>query len=430
MNLSSKEQKLIINEIRSWQEEQLISAQQAELLIGRYAGSCRKPNITGILSLIGAVLIGLGVLLFIGANWDHMVVATKLTIIVLAIVMSNYFGWRFCYEPGTHPKLGAALLLLGGLCYGAGIWLIAQIFNMPPDSADGLLLWAAGTTATTLITRSIPLGCLSSILIGMWTFAQADCAIFEKIAQSAPHFSIFYSFLLASGCSLAIAMLLRSRLIAWIALAMGSIWMLGVSPLDESGLLIWGQLLFGCYLWCRKKHQLFSSPFLYISSLSTFGALLAFTCDKDINASSATLGLLVSFQVCAIVLLLLVLSKNREYVPEVSSAIGLVLVGGIFGGVVHGNFIVLFNIVLLVSVAATVYAGLNRLHSAGLVNVALVFFVLDVVFRYFDIFFSMMDRSLFFIVGGIVLMAAGIIAETGRRRMMQSLESQPVQGGL
>jgi uncharacterized membrane protein len=56
-----------------------------------------------------------------------------------------------------------------------------------------------------------------------------------------------------------------------------------------------------------------------------------------------------------------------------------------------------------------------RVNRPGLVNTAMVFVVLDIVARYFD-FFSMMDRSLFFVLGSLVLMVGGALVEKSRRR--------------
>ena len=87
-------------EIRCWRDENLISHELAETLISRYPiGSSRSSAIT-FLSIIGAVLIGLGALLYIGANWHQIATIWKLTLIVMAIVASHLAGWTLKYEPG------------------------------------------------------------------------------------------------------------------------------------------------------------------------------------------------------------------------------------------------------------------------------------------------------------------------------------------
>jgi uncharacterized membrane protein len=47
--------------------------------------------------------------------------------------------------------------------------------------------------------------------------------------------------------------------------------------------------------------------------------------------------------------------------------------------------------------------------------------MIDIVARYFDMFFSTMDRSLFFVVGGFILLCAGSLAERNRRKLIEAI---------
>jgi uncharacterized membrane protein len=53
-------------------------------------------------------------------------------------------------------------------------------------------------------------------------------------------------------------------------------------------------------------------------------------------------------------------------------------------------------------------------HSEGLFRLAIVVFFIDILSRYFDIFWKMMDRSLLFILGGIILILGAIFANRKR----------------
>jgi uncharacterized membrane protein len=54
------------------------------------------------------------------------------------------------------------------------------------------------------------------------------------------------------------------------------------------------------------------------------------------------------------------------------------------------------------------------------VNIGLLFFALDVVARYFDLFWELLPRSLFFVAGGLLLLLGGILLERKRRRILAS----------
>src|SRR5262249_40204570 len=120
----------LVNEIGRWQAEKLIAPELAASLIARYPEPVTKNRLITILSMLGAILIGLGALLFIGSNWDHLGKIVKVGLIVTFILVAHVLGWQYRFEPGNRPRLGSAMFLLGSIFFGSGIWLISQIFNM------------------------------------------------------------------------------------------------------------------------------------------------------------------------------------------------------------------------------------------------------------------------------------------------------------
>lgn len=92
---------------------------------------------------IGALLIGAGIFSFIAANWQVMSKEVKLLVIVGSMLVIYSLGW-FVREVQKLIKTGSALLFLGSVVYGAGIFLVAQIFNVRANWPDGLILWMIG----------------------------------------------------------------------------------------------------------------------------------------------------------------------------------------------------------------------------------------------------------------------------------------------
>ncbi len=97
-----------------------------------------------IITVIGAVLIGAGVFSFIAANWDGMSKALKVIIILISLIGVDSLGW-YLREKKGYAKSGGALYLLGGIIYGAGIFLVGQIFNIRLNWPDAYMLWMLGT---------------------------------------------------------------------------------------------------------------------------------------------------------------------------------------------------------------------------------------------------------------------------------------------
>ncbi len=84
---------------------------------------------------------------------------------------------------------------------------------------------------------------------------------------------------------------------------------------------------------------------------------------------------------------------------------------------------IVFNALLLLSIVGLVFGGYFR-ERGQWVNVALVFFGLGVISRYFEFGWSLLDRSLVFIVAGIILLVGGFFLEQGRRKMFRRMGAQ------
>jgi hypothetical protein len=198
--------------------------------------------------------------------------------------------------------------------------------------------------------------------------------------------------------------------------------MLICSPLHHYATLLWGLALFGCYLWAREHWKLFTSPLLYVSGVAALGSLLVSTFQPSSLIVASNLPALSLLLFVCLTVLSLVAWRMPAVREECIACIGVALVSCLLDTASGSALRILANIVLLTTIGGAVYCGIKRIQVAGLVNLAVVFFVFDIVSRYFDFFFSMMDRSVFFILGGIMLMIVGAVAETGRRRMVEGLQ--------
>lgn len=109
-----------------------------------------------VIVLVGAVLIGAGVFSFIAANWQNMSRPMKVIVILLGMLAAYSLGWYLREKKGLTYS-GNALILLGSLIFGAGIFLVGQMFNMRQNWPDGFILWMFGAVATGMALRLRPL---------------------------------------------------------------------------------------------------------------------------------------------------------------------------------------------------------------------------------------------------------------------------------
>jgi len=109
-----------------------------------------------IIVTIAAVLVGAGIFSFIAANWVEMAKPIKIAIILIVMIIAYGAGW-YLKESLKLLKTGEALILLSSIIYGAGIFLVAQMFNIRANWPDGFILWMIGAIAIAFAVESYPL---------------------------------------------------------------------------------------------------------------------------------------------------------------------------------------------------------------------------------------------------------------------------------
>ncbi len=415
----------ITEEIDNWYDLSIISKDLRDILVERYPVSSAKGMVISVLITVGSVMVGLGSLLFIASHWSQISVYGKLSLILLSLVITNAAGWWLKFKTGSRPRLGEALFLLGAFFYGSGIWLVSQIFNISGDLPQGLLLWSIGTSAVALATGSAILGVMSTILISSWTMSMST-----SLGAQGNYYSIsgpvIVGFVCGTLASLALSYRLRSPWSLANTLLGASAWLLSHSPLSEFGFLVWGTILFNLYLLHCTKWPLMAPPYLYIGVIPVLGSLLTLTFDQNttlelsVNASALMVALLtISWATSLAIYTTDQALKNDAIFTGVVSSSALIL-GNLSAGLMR---IFLSNSLFLAVAIGLLYLAIKKLRNVWLVNTTMVFLAIYILCRYFDTFFSIMDRSFFFLLGGTLLMIVGAIAERKRRELLEGLRA-------
>jgi uncharacterized membrane protein len=153
-----------------------------------------KKTINIILT-IAAVLVAAGIFSFIAANWREMAKSIKIAIILISMIVAYGAGW-YLKEKIKLLKTGEALILLGSIIYGAGIFLVAQMFNIRANWPDGFILWMIGTIAMAFAVESYPLFYLA-IPLGVIAIIGHPFGIFTGLGYNS--FLLTSSFLLLAA---------------------------------------------------------------------------------------------------------------------------------------------------------------------------------------------------------------------------------------
>ena len=397
-------QRRLEQEIELWLKEGLIIPDQKDQILARYRVLKEADEKAGpgklitTISILGSILIGIGAILFIASNWSLIPKWGKLLIIFSSMLTSYALGFYFRYEKVSYPKVGASLILLGSLIFGAGVFFIAQIYHITVHYPNGPLLWGLGILPLAYLLRFKSVISLAIVDLLIWLGMEATFWISH---------SSYYE----------VITIVNLYLMAGIAL-----WGIGLMHRE----------------W--KSLRILSSPYVILGSLITFfaGFILTFNIHEPSFVSEALLIFYIG--IAALFILSVIprfLSKEKEkaWGPE---TLGLFILMGIVlylslsfpvmpSKAFEGGFRLFFNFLFAFEIFGLIFLGFIRRYPTY-VNIGLLFFALDVVARYFDFFWALLPRSLFFMAGGLFLLFGGIYLERKRRRILASFNIEEADG--
>ncbi|MEH7073076.1 DUF2157 domain-containing protein [Neobacillus drentensis] len=110
----------------------------------------QKLSFTKTLLYVGSILIGAGVLSFIASNWDEIGRTVKFLLIIALFVACNFAGYKM---EKNFPKTSRSLYYVGGLVFGAGIFLVEQMFHLGTNSQNAFLWWSLGILPLAWVLR-------------------------------------------------------------------------------------------------------------------------------------------------------------------------------------------------------------------------------------------------------------------------------------
>ncbi|MGV0024568.1 DUF2157 domain-containing protein [Phormidesmis priestleyi] len=160
-------------EVQNWQTDGLISPTQFQQLHDRYQfdrlDTHDKNRFTRILISLGCVLIGLGVITFVAANWQDIPRIARVAMLLSLFVSVNFAGfwlWKRSHDQWQN-RLGEGFLLLGSLILGANMALMAQMFHISGSPHELFLTWGIGVLLMAYSLRLTSLSGLAVLLIGI-----------------------------------------------------------------------------------------------------------------------------------------------------------------------------------------------------------------------------------------------------------------------
>ncbi len=396
-------------ELVRWQQQGLLSADQASRILAGYQGQETlvartqiQARIVAVLGILGAILVGLGVILFFAANWQVMPRWSKFALVIVATAAAYSLGYWLRFARG-YVGVGGAVLLLGGFLYGAGIFLVGQMFHVQAEPHYGLLLWAVGILPLGYVLPLKALIALSSLLLAAWALA---VSVFGLDRYGISDQLMPVRILLGAGIVLYAVGQLHLRYTS--ARAFGRPYLVTGAIVVFLTYYVYTFLVTGGG-W-TSAGAVIPTPLrilevgLAVAALALLLAHLALVPDR-LN------GLL---EAGALSLLLITVWFTPPGVPVSNSA------RAVSGA--EWLWIVISNLLFFGVSLGAAMLGVQR-RDRSLVNVGLIFFALGVAARYIDIIGKLITTSLLFIGGGLLLLGGGWLLERTRRGLLSRMES-------
>jgi uncharacterized membrane protein len=517
-------------ELSSWEEKNIINQEQGNAILSLYKlkrlEARKKMDMVKVLTLVGAIFLGVGVIFFVASNWQRIPSSLR-TIMLLAVTLSTlYLGYLFSYEKEGFSNLGKSLLLLASLFWGGTIALIAQIYNIPTSQNWYIvLLWAFPIIPIAIIFENDYVHILASALFLIWNFlytANNNIAnyyypiiIFALMLPTAKNLiisrriniiglvaaSIYCCFnkyewlaLFISVGLLAYYVLQKEERVylytaslsfilwtityftvrqqqpnSYFLLPLGFILYLTYKEdIRESlvicllGFMIWMnftlaslskiygydfnalnfitfQSLLGIIIYIvgiisKKKGYLFLDVYKVFGYLVAFFSvyLLSFRSMLEIDTGKTNqVYFYASLFVIAIIILLIIDELREGYFLNKDTRLELAaLVAALLGNSliltnsqsVSVNTIVA-NIVLVMFALTNIFLGVE-IKKPAVFTTGILIFALFIITRYIDVGWKLKEKSLFFIVGGLVILSLGVFLEKQRRKIIERMNAQ------
>ncbi|WP_240338309.1 DUF2157 domain-containing protein [Peribacillus alkalitolerans] len=388
---------------------------QSDRLIDLYEAPKEVPtkqslNSIQILFLIGGILIGLGILSFVASNWSELTKMTKF-IILLGTLITFYLAARRLET--KHPVLSKALYYVGAFAYGAEIFYIGQLFHLGGNWEDAFLMWGIGILPLAFYLEDQKLKFVSLAFIYIYIhnkFIWTDDLTAYVMLVIFPIMFAFGHFVMK-----------RSLPLFWVNILSVYIFIqaqFAIKPIEVEGFPYVFLLLLPVLFYIGHKYLDRSKPLFVINLIMTLQFfVMAF---NYFNIEKFLIVLLFYF----IIGMTFVYIQHQDYKVEIK-AIGMVLH---FVTAVTLSFPYWWEDVsaenawmlsLGFSILYLIYAlSLVRRENLFGVTIVCVF-----IFRFYvDLSLAFMNKSIAFLIGGILLLALGYWFEKTRRKEMTKNE--------
>lgn len=409
----------------------ILSAEDSDKLkkyYGEITSGGRQKIVLTVFGILGAFLIGLGIILMLAHNWDAFSRPARTVISLTPLIIAQLLALWTILRHSASVAWRESVSTFFMLAIGSSIALIAQTYHISDSTANFLLTWMLLSIPIVYFMKASFPVILYLIGITCWSgFSQVEiwhAALFWPIfALAIPH--VFQSAknnmysnrtaILFWGVSICLCV---STGIVMEGTVPG-LWIIVYSALFAV-LYLTDSLLFGEITgpWRNPFHTVGASGIFIFSLILTYEwawesiGWRHYRTYGEYNQFAGILDYLLMTALLVIAVCLLVVSiRKRNFFKLLYGVLPVVTV---FSYVICGFGentimpIILFNIYLFVLGIATMTAGF-RSYRIGVVNAGMIIIMAQIFARFFDSQMGFVLRGIIFILIGIGFLAANVV---------------------
>lgn len=141
-------------EVRAWEAEGLLAADQAAAILGRYT-AVRRLSVGRLLLSLGGAFVGVGLLWLVAANLDALPPVWR-SIAVAAGWVAVLTTGEVLHERSRSPAVVGAVRLVAALLAGAVVFQAAQSLQVPAYEPLLVGCWALAALAHAYLVDAVP----------------------------------------------------------------------------------------------------------------------------------------------------------------------------------------------------------------------------------------------------------------------------------
>ncbi|MCU4166167.1 DUF2157 domain-containing protein [Carboxylicivirga caseinilyticus] len=416
----------ILKEIPELLQEGVITDETAKRIQDYYKS--KKSSSTNklfiVFGVLGAILVGLGLILIIAHNWDELSRMTKTIFAFLPLIIGQYLsGWVILKKRDSiawRESVSAFLFF----AVGASISLVSQIYNIPGNLSSFLLTWMLLCIPLIYLMKSsvASLLCLAGITYyaaetSYWTYPSSDSYMYwVSLLLIMPHYYHLYRKKPTSNFMVFHNWIIPLSLV----IILGTL----AEKFDELMYIAY-IVLFGIFSLIGdrefiSKQRLLSNGYSVMGSLGSIIILLMLSFNwfwdhlrttevlmNELVRSNEFLSIIV---LIALALVMLFYRKRELTIENMNpfSFIFLLLIPTYIIGLNSSVAIILINLFVLGLGILIILQGAQKNHF-GILNYGLLIITALVVCRFFDSDLSFVLRGVLFVIVGVGFFASNYV---------------------